>query len=75
MKLHRLKKQLRLQQRQTARSKQRSRNWLWLLLFSADWPFENIDHAAEWFDVCTIAEADRQKIGRDNSMRLFKLDI
>ena len=32
MKLHRLKKQLRLQQRQTARSKQRSRNWLWLLL-------------------------------------------
>jgi predicted TIM-barrel fold metal-dependent hydrolase len=45
------------------------------ILFSADWPFENIDHAAEWFDVCAIAEADRQKIGRDNSMRLFRIDI
>jgi gamma-resorcylate decarboxylase len=44
------------------------------ILFSADWPFENIDHAAEWFDVCSIAEADRVKIGRTNAMRLFKLD-
>ena len=43
------------------------------ILFSADWPFENIDHAAVWFDDCTISEADRQKIGRDNSVRLFKL--
>ncbi len=32
MKLHQLKKQLRLQQRQTARSEHRSRSWLWLLL-------------------------------------------
>jgi gamma-resorcylate decarboxylase len=44
------------------------------ILFSADWPFENIDHAADWFDVCTIAEADRLKIGRTNALRLFKLD-
>ena len=43
------------------------------ILFSADWPFENIDHAADWFDVATISEADRLKIGRTNSMRLFKL--
>lgn len=44
------------------------------ILFSADWPFENIDHATDWFDVCTIAEADRLKIGRTNALRLFKLD-
>ena len=44
------------------------------ILFSADWPFENIDHAADWFDVCTIAQADRLKIGRTNALRLFKLD-
>lgn len=45
------------------------------ILFSADWPFENVDHAADWFDVCTISEADRQKIGRDNSVELFRLDL
>jgi 2,3-dihydroxybenzoate decarboxylase len=44
------------------------------ILFSADWPFENIDHAADWFDVCTIAEADRVKIGRTNALCLFNLD-
>jgi 2,3-dihydroxybenzoate decarboxylase len=43
------------------------------LLFSTDWPFENIDHAAEWFDAATISEADRYKIGRGNAARLFKL--
>jgi gamma-resorcylate decarboxylase len=44
------------------------------ILFSADWPFENIDHAANWFDACPVAEADRCKIGRDNARRLFGLD-
>jgi 2,3-dihydroxybenzoate decarboxylase len=44
------------------------------ILFSADWPFENIDHASDWFDVAPIAETDRQKIGRDNARKLFKLD-
>jgi 2,3-dihydroxybenzoate decarboxylase len=43
------------------------------ILFSADWPFENIDHAAIWFDSCTISEADRRKIGRENARRLFGL--
>jgi predicted TIM-barrel fold metal-dependent hydrolase len=43
-------------------------------MFSADWPFENIDHAARWFDSCPISENDRLKIGRTNAMRLFKLD-
>ncbi|MCP3397982.1 amidohydrolase family protein [Bradyrhizobium sp. CCGB20] len=43
------------------------------ILFSADWPFENIDHAADWFDNATISEGDRIKIGRDNARALFGL--
>ncbi len=45
------------------------------ILFSTDWPFENIDHAADWFDTATISEADRRKIGRDNAVRLFRLSL
>ena len=45
------------------------------ILFSTDWPFENIDHAADWFDVATISEADRIKIGRTNTQKLFKLKL
>ena len=44
------------------------------IMFSTDWPFENVDHAAIWFDACAISEADRLKIGRDNAVRLFKLN-
>lgn len=44
------------------------------ILFSADWPFENVDHAAEWFDAASISENDRMKIGRTNAARLFKLE-
>jgi gamma-resorcylate decarboxylase len=43
------------------------------IMFSVDWPFENIDHAARWFDSCPISEPDRLKIGRTNAMQLFKL--
>ena len=43
------------------------------ILFSTDWPFENVDHAADWFDAASISERDRRKIGRDNALRLFKL--
>ncbi|MEQ1945906.1 MAG: amidohydrolase family protein [Bryobacteraceae bacterium] len=43
------------------------------VLFSADWPFEEISQAAEWFDHCAISESDRQKIGRENARTLFGL--
>jgi 2,3-dihydroxybenzoate decarboxylase len=43
------------------------------IMFSTDWPFENIDHAAIWFDAATISEEDRIKIGRTNALKLFKL--
>jgi len=45
------------------------------ILFSTDWPFENVDHAADWFDTTSISEADRLKIGRTNAIDLFKLDL
>ena len=45
------------------------------VLFSVDWPFENVDHAAEWFDACPISEHDRRKIGRGNAARLFRLGL
>ena len=44
------------------------------VMFSTDWPFENIDHAAQWFDHAPISEDDRRKIGRLNALRLFKLE-
>jgi len=43
------------------------------IMFSTDWPFENVDHAAKWFDACPISDNDRHKIGRDNARRLFRL--
>ncbi|HXX04638.1 MAG TPA: amidohydrolase family protein [Xanthobacteraceae bacterium] len=43
------------------------------VMFSVDWPFENVDHATNWFDACPIDENDRLKIGRTNALRLFKL--
>ena len=43
------------------------------VLWSADYPFENISDAADWFDVVPLGEAERQKIGRTNAQQLFKL--
>ncbi len=45
------------------------------IMFSTDWPFENIDHAAVWFDHAAISENDRKKIGRTNAAKLFKLGL
>jgi 2,3-dihydroxybenzoate decarboxylase len=45
------------------------------IMFSTDWPFEDIDAAAHWFDTTSISEADRLKIGRTNAQSLFKLQL
>jgi 2,3-dihydroxybenzoate decarboxylase len=45
------------------------------ILFSVDWPFENVDHASDWFNGASISEADRLKIGRKNAVELFKLGL
>jgi gamma-resorcylate decarboxylase len=42
------------------------------VLFSTDYPFEEISDAATWFDAASIAENDREKIGRLNAARLFR---
>ena len=44
------------------------------VLFSVDWPFEEVDAAASWFDQAAISENDRLKIGRTNAAKLFNLD-
>jgi len=45
------------------------------ILFAVDYPFEDNDQAASWFDTAEIAEADRMKIGRHNATRLFGLSL
>jgi gamma-resorcylate decarboxylase len=43
------------------------------VMFSVDYPFEDMSEASEWFDGAEISEADRRKIGRTNALKLFKL--
>jgi 2,3-dihydroxybenzoate decarboxylase len=43
------------------------------VLWSADYPFEDVSDAAGWLDTMPISEGDRQKIGRTNALKLFKL--
>ena len=44
------------------------------ILFSVDYPFEKMSHAAAWFDgVDVIGEADWQKIAHGNAASLLKL--
>jgi 2,3-dihydroxybenzoate decarboxylase len=45
------------------------------VMFSVDYPFEDMSDAAEWFDTAPLAESDRIKIGRGNAIRLFKLKM
>jgi 2,3-dihydroxybenzoate decarboxylase len=43
------------------------------ILYSVDYPFEEMGLAAEWFDHAAISEADRAKIGRGNAAQLFRM--
>jgi len=45
------------------------------VMFSVDWPFEDVGEGAQWFDKADISEADRVKIGRSNAIKLFKLPL
>jgi gamma-resorcylate decarboxylase len=45
------------------------------IMFSVDWPFEQIALGAGWFDTVDLNESDRRKIGRTNAAELFKLDL
>ena len=43
------------------------------VMFSVDYPFEDISDAASWFDQVPLSDADRRKIGRSNALKLFGL--
>lgn len=43
------------------------------LLFSTDYPFENMREAAAWFDQLELNENDLIKIARTNAQRLLRL--
>jgi 2,3-dihydroxybenzoate decarboxylase len=43
------------------------------VMFSVDYPFEDISDAASWFDNAPLSDDDRRKIGRTNALRLFGL--
>jgi 2,3-dihydroxybenzoate decarboxylase len=43
------------------------------ILFSADYPFEQIQEAADWLEAAAISENDRAKIARTNAERLFRI--
>jgi predicted TIM-barrel fold metal-dependent hydrolase len=46
------------------------------IYFSADYPFEKMEDAADWFDATdVITDEERRAIGRDNAMRLFRLEL
>lgn len=43
------------------------------VLYSVDYPYEDVTEAAIWFDSVAISESDRVKIGRANAQKLFRL--
>ena len=45
------------------------------IMFSVDYPFETTSDAVLWFDNSEISEADKFQIGRENAIKLFKLDM
>jgi len=44
--------------------------------FCADYPFETMEDAADWFDASSVmTDEERIQIGRTNAIRLFDLDL
>jgi gamma-resorcylate decarboxylase len=43
------------------------------IMFSVDWPFEDVGEGCTWIDGASIPEADRKRVARDNAIQLFKL--
>ena len=43
------------------------------ILYSVDYPYEDVVEANEWFDKVPISDSDRQKIVRINTQKLFRL--
>jgi predicted TIM-barrel fold metal-dependent hydrolase len=46
------------------------------IYFSADYPFERMEDAADWYDATKVITAEqKRKIGRTNAIKLFKLAL
>ena len=45
------------------------------IMFSVDYPFEEMGTGAAWFDGTELSDEDRLKIGRTNAIQLFKLAL
>ena len=43
------------------------------VLYSVDYPYEDVVEAQDWFDRVAISDSDRQKIVRDTAQKLFRL--
>jgi 2,3-dihydroxybenzoate decarboxylase len=43
------------------------------VLYSVDYPYEDVVEARQWFDQASISESDRLKIARANAQSLFRL--
>ena len=43
------------------------------ILYSVDYPYEDVVEAMEWFERASISESDRMKIARTNAQNLFRL--
>lgn len=43
------------------------------VLYSVDYPFEDVVVARTWLDQCPISDADRARIARGNALKLFRL--
>jgi len=43
------------------------------ILYSVDYPYEDVVQAKEWFDHAAISDSDRMKIARSNAQNLFRL--
>jgi 2,3-dihydroxybenzoate decarboxylase len=46
------------------------------IYFSADYPFEKMEDAADWYDsTSVISDEERHRLGRTNAIRLLGLDL
>ncbi len=45
------------------------------VMFSVDYPYEQMDVAGRWFDDVRLENAVKLQIGRENAARLFSLDL
>jgi predicted TIM-barrel fold metal-dependent hydrolase len=45
------------------------------VLFSVDYPYEQMSSASRWFDDAQFSNALKLKVGRENANRLFTLNL